>query len=335
MMPRNLARIYIPSSSASQTNLYLRIQPSRRAFHSTPQHRFLDTCFEQTYTLFNGLHTVTGLPWAATLPLAGLGVRLLLVAPLSIASDNIARRRLALQPLRHAWAHHLKGVVFKKHAAAGPKACQRALAQALGRKMREINKRMGTQMWKGFLHLAQIPIFLVVIETIRKMSGVHDGLLGLLAKSLTWTTPGDSSPDGGQELIQDLVVPVVRSFAEEGALWFPNLLVPDPISALPFLLSATILLNIHLQRRQARDVTKWSRRYFNIMTTVGLMVGPLTMQLPAAMHIYWLSTSTFAIGQNLVLHKYFPRGSPVQPCAQSDKRPMLGSAKPMKGVKVA
>jgi mitochondrial inner membrane protein COX18 len=331
-MPRNLVRIYTLPSQNPQTTLCFRVQPSHRTFHAAPQHRFLDTCFEQTYTLLNGVHTDTGLPWAATLPLAGLGVRLLLVAPFSFASDNIARRRLALQPLRHAWGHHLKGVIFKQYAVAGPKACHRALARALGRKSRELDQRMGTQMWKGFLHLAQIPIFLVVIETIRKMSGVHDGLLGLIAKSLTRTYPGDE-PSGGPELIQDLAVPVVRSFAEEGALWFPNLLVPDPISVLPFLLSATILVNIHLQRRQAHGVGKWSRRYFNIMTTVGFMIGPLTMQLPAAMHIYWLSTSTFAIGQNLVLHKYFPRLSPVQPCAESHKRAMLSSTKPMEVVK--
>ncbi len=305
--------------------------PSRRTFHASSQLRFLDTCFEQTYGVLNGLHTLTGLPWAVTLPLAGLGVRILLVSPL-ITAHNVTRRRLALQPLRHAWSYHLKNEVFRKYAASGPKVCQKALVRALAQKSKEIDNRMGTQRWKYLLQLIQFPIFLVVIETIRRISGVYDGLLGLLAKAITKAKPGDETP--GQELIQDSVVPVVQSLAAEGALWFPNLLVPDPISVLPFLLSGTLLFNMYLHRRHKYETNKWGRRYLNAGMFLCLMVGPMTIQLPAAMHVYWLSTSAFAIIQNLIFQKYMPSLPPVKPCIARHKRAMLGPAKAKEESKV-
>lgn len=331
-MSRGLSRICILSSPTSHPSFYEKLQRStRRAFHATSPPRFLDVCCEQTYAILNSLHTLTGLPWAVTLPLAGVGVRILLVGPFSIISHDVTRRRLSLQPLRHAWSHHLRKKIFQKYAALGPKVCHRALSRALVQNSREIDTRMGTQRWKEFIPLAQVPVFLLVIETIRKMSGVHDGLLGLLSKAFTRANSGDEFP--GQELMQDSAVPMVHSLAEEGALWFTNLLVPDPFSVLPLLLSGTILLNIFLQRRQASEPSKWGRRYLNAITALGFMVGPLTLQLPAAMHVYWLSTSTFAIGQTLFLQKYRPRPRPVKPCPERHNREMLGSAKPSEDTK--
>lgn len=333
-MSRGVFRIYTLSSQTSHPSFNRQLQRScRRAFHATSHTRFLDVCFEQTYTILNGLHTLTGLPWALTLPLAGVGVRILLVGPFTIISNDVIRRRLALQPLRHAWVHHLKMEVFTKYATSGPKVCQRALVRALVRKSKEIDTRMGTQRWKEFIPWAQLPIFLLVIETIRKMSGVHDGLLGLLSKAFTSASTGDEIT--GQELLHHSVVPVEHSLAEEGALWFTNLLVPDPFSVLPFLLSGTILLNIFLQRRHIFEPSKWGRRYLNAMTVLGFMVGPLTLQLPAAMHVYWLSSSTFAIGQNLFLQKYRPSRRPVKPCAERYQREMLGSAKSIEKTKIS
>lgn len=329
-MPQGITRIHILSSRTSQSFRRHKLQRSdRRAFHATSPSHFLETCFEFTYTILNGLHTVTGLPWAATLPLAGVGIRILLVGPFSIASQKVAQRRLDSQPLRHAWSHQLKKEVFTKYAASGPIVTQKALSRALSQKSKEIDSRMGTQRWKEYLQLVQLPIFLVVIETIRKMSGVHDGLLGLISKATLSANPGDET-HGHDELIRDTSVPVVQSLAEEGAFWFPNLLVPDPFSALPFILSGTLLINIYLQKRQAHNLGKWGRRYSNAITAICFMVGPLTLQLPAAMHVYWLSTSTFAIGQNLLLQKYMHRVPPVKPCAERPKREMLGAAKPIK-----
>ena len=322
-------RIHTSTSQTLHPGFYHQLhRSSRRAFHATSHPRFLDICCEQTYAILDGLHTLTGLPWALTLPLAGVGVRILLLGPFTIISHDAMRRRLALQPLRHAWTRHVRTDVLTKYAALGPRICQRALGRALVQKSREIDKRMGTQRWKGFIPLAQLPIFLLVIETIRKMSGVPDGLLGLLSKAFTSASTGAEST--GQELLQRSMVPIEHSLAWEGALWFPNLLVPDPISVFPFLLSGTILLNIFLQRRHAVESSKWGRRYLNAMTALGFMIGPLTLQFPAAMHVYWLSSSTFAVAQNLFLQKYKPLRRPVKPCAERYQRTMLGSTTQVK-----
>lgn len=331
-MSRGLSKINILSSRTTRSISHPNFQKSsRRAFHATLQPRFLDTCLGQTYNLLNGLHTITGLPWALTLPLAGLGIRILLVGPLSIMSKNAMRRRRQMLPLLHAWASHLKEDIVTKHAELGPRACHRALLIAIKRKSKEIDKRFGAQKWKGFIPLAQLPIFLLVIETIRKMSGVRDGLLGLLAKAFTGANHQDGSP--GHELMQDSAVPVVTSFADEGAFWFTNLLVPDPFSALPLLLSGTMLLNIFLQWRQGHEIGKWGRRYRNAVTFLAFMVGPMTLQMPAAMHLYWLSSSTFAVGETLLVQYYKPSPRPVKPCPPPHERKMLGGPKSSKDAK--
>lgn len=322
-------------------------KPYRRTIHTTPHPSFLEPCFEQTYHLLAALHQLTGLSWVSTLPLAGAGIRIFVVGPLTLASHITTRRRLALQPLRHAWSHQLKHQVFAQHAASGPAVCQRIWSRALKQKTKEIDARMGTQRWKDFLPWAQVPVFLLVIETIRKMSGVHDGLLGLLAKALRRAAgsaeiiadrnlllAGEGEGGGGGLEEQGLplsidtpsLIPTISSFTSSGALWFPNLLLPDPLSILPFLLSSTLLANIILQRRRSpTQPSKWGRRYLNAMTVLAVLVGPLTLQLPAAMHVYWLSTSTLAIAQNLLLEKYWPRQTPIIPCAARERRAMLGS----------
>ncbi|KAI0535590.1 hypothetical protein GGR58DRAFT_478768 [Xylaria digitata] len=108
------------------------------------------------------------------------------------------------------------------------------------------------------------------------------------------------------------------SLTFEGCLWFPDLTASDPYHILPLALSATLVLNllpksgeqfsdrvrVALGRRpkSARAQTLGGdekvglrERAFAIFH-VGLMgfatlVGPLTLDLPAALHLYWLTSS--------------------------------------------
>ena len=59
--------------------------------------------------------------------------------------------------------------------------------------------------------------------------------LSLALRNMTGFFPGLSPPDE-----------VMASLASEGALWFHNLILPDPYYILPFILAASNLLNIEV-----------------------------------------------------------------------------------------
>lgn len=123
----------------------------RRTFHVTSPTRIWNESFAITHSFITGLHTFTGLPWAATLPLAGFVVRSFMIAPLSYYSEIIGRRRMALQPLQYAWLHFIRRRTLEDHASLGPAKCNRLSIKLFSAKKAELNKRHGTQLWKSFV----------------------------------------------------------------------------------------------------------------------------------------------------------------------------------------
>ncbi|KAI1424839.1 hypothetical protein F5Y12DRAFT_426758 [Xylaria sp. FL1777] len=104
----------------------------------------------------------------------------------------------------------------------------------------------------------------------------------------------------------------------EGCLWFTDLTVSDPYHVLPLALSATLLLNLlpksrheffdrvrvalGRQPKSARAQTlagdakvgfleRLSAMFHICMIGLATLVGPLTFDLPAALHLYWLASS--------------------------------------------
>ncbi|KAK3955509.1 hypothetical protein QBC32DRAFT_333339 [Pseudoneurospora amorphoporcata] len=103
----------------------------------------------------------------------------------------------------------------------------------------------------------------------------------------------------------------------EGCLWFPDLMAADPLHILPFILSFTMFVNV-----MPRNLEGWLRllnpgtdtdwlspsnigeqaSQIKLQKSVGLRmqralllltlaVGPATVNLPAALHLYWIATS--------------------------------------------
>lgn len=319
---------------------------SRRAFHVTSRHHFIDFCLNETYTLITSLHAATGLSWAAALPLTALIVRISLIAPITLYSHSVSQRRLKNRPLLEAWAHVYRKKIKEEHAAKGPKACQKLFVKQFSQKSAEIYKMTGTQRWKSFLPYLQLPVWLTVIETIRRMCGTSGGLLGMIQESLDKSSPQNTPVDDSQSLskssqvetaseiddwkmvqsndsklpediFEASVVPVEPTLSTEGALWFPDLLIPDPHLILPFILSATMFANIAYQERIARKgsltPSAFQRRLGNSFKIVILAVGPLTLAVPSAIHIYWISSSAFALANSVLMNWYSPILQPRKP----------------------
>jgi inner membrane protein COX18 len=132
------------------------------------------------------------------------------------------------------------------------------------------------------------------------MCGKESGLLGMMAARF----------GGDESAVVEMDIPIEQSFATEGALWFPDLLAADPQMVLPFMLSGAILLNLS----NSPGNSLWQRRLKRTLGIVGLAMGPLTLQFPSAMLIYWISSSMLAYMQAAVLDRVMPIKTPVMPC---------------------
>ena len=207
-----------------------------RKFTVTTGRPFLDECLSQTHTLISGIHGMTGLPWAATIPLFTFLVRIFLHLPLSTYCYKLDVKRLELyKESRIAVEDNARPDDREK----SPQERQRIKDKAVNLLWRRMVKQNKVQYWKAYFLYLNMPIWVTIMETIRRMTGTEDGMLSLIAKPLT-------AQQGKQDLepvtIMDELVPIEPSLATEGMLWFDNLMIPDPLSILPFVLSGFVYL---------------------------------------------------------------------------------------------
>ena len=308
-------------SSTATTHLHIvrcgsrtSLQSCRRAFHASPRRLIIEECLSTTHTVITGLHSITGLPWAYTLPLTALLIRLTIIAPIATYGKIISNRRLELNPLLHAWGAIYTRHTYKAHRAKGLAACEKIIRSEITKKGMEVRKRVGLQYWKLLFTYVQLPVFIVAIDTIRAMCGVEQGLLGLFSKS---SSEQDTAATQGaaEKAVNSLFEP---SLATEGALWFPDLLVADPALVLPFALSASLLTTVILQeRRLQREGLPFRQVQIlvgRILKILALIIGPAMLHLPSGMLIYWISSTWLAFGQNWVLDRYLPNKPLVELC---------------------
>jgi mitochondrial inner membrane protein COX18 len=294
------------------SSVFLRLPAAYRSFHASPRAPFLETGVAAAHTLIEGLHASTGLPWVYTLPLAALAIRATCILPISIYARRKIHRQAALAPVVQSWQHVLRKETMRETGYLGPHVTQQKLLWQLRRKRSEIYKRWGCQVWKTMLPLVQLPVWLTAIEAVRAMCGIRTGLLGMILRS----EKNADSPIAGIEK--------EASFATDGALWFPDLLVPDPQMILPFMLTGAVLLNL-TNAHGGPVQSVWQRRLTNSFRVVALALGPLTLQVPAAMLVYWISSSVLAYIQAVILNRAMPMPPAVKPCKPRKPRGVLDS----------
>lgn len=214
------------------------------------------------------------------------------------------------------------------------------------RRMKTTSKRIykawGVQRYKDFVGLGVFPVWLVGIEALRRLCGGPRGLLGTLvfgAKEEVKEGTGEAvAPAASSNSVEAVsVVDVIRdvvpagadpSLATGGCLWFPDLMAADPLHILPFALSAVLVLNIlprsqsgmrrlfGLQDAQMGMVeSKTPERLMRVFLLMAVAIGPATLDLPAAIHLYWLASSTTTLIQTELLSKLMPIPKPtIKPC---------------------
>ncbi|CZR69367.1 related to COX18 Protein required for activity of mitochondrial cytochrome oxidase [Phialocephala subalpina] len=306
LRPRN------PPSFRQQTN---------RSFHASPKPQFLAEAITASHSALQAVHSLSGLPWALSLPLFALVLRTTLVLPISIFQRRAAQKQVQLQPLIQSWNHVLRKETMAEYGNLGPSVVEKALMGKMRKKRSEVYGRWGCGMWRNWVGLLQMPIFLSVMEAIRKMTGSREGILGMFTSSADNLVEGSGGGDDLASAMGEVLrIPVETSLATEGMLWFPDLLVADPQLVLPFVLSGTILWNVFGGTKgQDLALPSWHMRMKRGIGFVGLLIGPIMLHVPSALLVYWISSSSLALLQAMILERVMPIRPPPKACVP--KRP--------------
>ena len=292
----------------SATNNLHPIGYRSRKFHRSRELRssLLDSCCIQAHDALIGLHATTGLPWYLTLPLVAVLVRSTIFVPFAIWSRVNLQRATSVRPLIFAWERILVNRVMKEHSHLGPDACKKLADANKKDKRLELYQTFGIRRWLAFTPLLQLPVFLLTIETVRRMCDGRGGLLSFIAEKL-----GDSSEDTAS-------VPLETTLATEGGLWFPDLLVPDPQFILPATLSVLLYVNVsdygNFVKRSNVTPSRLQVGLSRSFKIVALAMFPLTLKLPAGMLIYWVSSAAYALLTKALLSLTMPLPSVPDPC---------------------
>lgn len=154
------------------------------------------------------------------------------------------------------------------------------------------------------------------------------------AEELGELAASGTSPDTGSNL-QDVLASITQepSLATEGCLWFPSLLEADPYHVLPFALSVVMVLQLLPESMAARrelfglqpvvgdkhaaiqGLSPARRAFQRSLFIVAVAIGPITMDMPSALHLYWLTSASFglAVSKGVKWWKPVPKTS-VRPC---------------------
>lgn len=305
LLLRSRASFARPSNCPSKfPAALLQLPTSFRSFHASSRPQSFDAIIAPAHALFEGLHNFTGLPWAYTIPLAALTIRTLITLPISIHGRRISLKRREITSVLEAWNHHLRKAAIKEKGHLGPVQTNHTFVTTSRQKRLELYRRHGCETWKALAPpLTQLPIFLTAIESLRRMFGMQSGLLGLASASITGQDAADKS-------MTDWFEPTMST---EGALWFPDLTIADPMMLLPFMLSGSMLLNLK-GGRYSEVQTAGQKRIRRIFMTIAVVMGPLCLQMPSGILVYWTSSMLFAFGQALVLDKIMPIKKIIVPC---------------------
>jgi inner membrane protein COX18 len=300
---------------AIRTALYA---PRARQFHASASHNSpLDTA----HSLFLSLHDI-GHTWALAVPLAAITVRLGLLTVLIPARTSM-QRRMQIAPLITGFRSAQRqetGTIIKM----GGMQDLRQHSKEYDSKFEEYKKWLRKDWRAGrfwqFASWVQLPLFLGMAECMRSMLGMHRGILAMISSSIF----GD--PDATPATLDNLEKPVFHaewiepSMTTEGLPWFQDLTVADPTLTLPFMVSGLMFANIYFSggKALASQQKPWQRGLKRGLLGVALLIGPMTLGLPAGILYYWACSSATSFASNMLIDRIWPLQRPVLAC----KRPL-------------
>jgi inner membrane protein COX18 len=327
-----------------------------RHFHIAP---FVESSVQLSEHLITALHTATGTPWFITIPLVGLAVNAVFRLPFFVYSQKIAQRRSELFPLFLAWTAKLRRAVEREPIPSAKKEAEfmRRYTKVTKRIYKKWGlqqwKMHGSILAFPFwlcviesirrLSGGQPGALGTLVFRSRPRSGEPVSTAAASASTSPTAPTGavslsDILPTDGSSILsaQDIAASAIDpTLATGGCLWFPNLLEADPYHVLPFVLSGMLVLNVLPESTAGKlalfgveDKSKntrlaqsrLARSVQRTLLLLALVIGPVTLHLPAAIHLYWISSAGFSGLLQKGIKAYMPVPKPsLRPCTGSER----------------
>ena len=231
--------------------------------------------------LLLNIQSISGLPWWAAIMSTTILFRLLITLPLARHQGVTVARMELVQPMINEIIEALKhNVTIRGKRSGRPvEEIDREFRMSARVHIRDIYKREKCNPLKLYiLPWAQLPLWIVISLALRNISGFF---------------PREGNVDGASLCNPDLVT--------GGLGWITDLSSSDPYYILPFIIGITNYMNIELNSLRKKDPSKWQRaitRLFRMLTIAMVFVAS---HVPSAMSLYWATSSSYGLVQNLLL----------------------------------
>ncbi|KAI9375406.1 60Kd inner membrane protein-domain-containing protein [Aspergillus egyptiacus] len=304
-----------------------------RRFHQTRPAPFINEVLEVSSSFIHGVHSVSHLPWALSLPLTAFIVRMSVALPLQIFTKVQARKDGDLAVILQSWREVYQKKAQKMRTATGGPLLRSQATQWVSKQLQQehqaLRQRWGVYRFWQPVNFLQMPVWIVIMESLRGMSGNDRGLIQYLLSLI------ESSSSRGSNALHLTVEPTL---ATEGALWFPDLLAGDHTGILPAILTLSILANVRTgwkvqtlksmaelpRKEMARSLSFFGLRALIQILALNVGVASYLYELPVALMIYWITSTNVATLQSFLLQKYmFPT-----PSLKPWKQMYIGYARP-------
>lgn len=272
------------------------------------------------------IHADTGLPWYIFIPLSTFTMRTLCTLPIALYQRRGLRKQNELRPIIQATTPVLRAKLaliaqqeqLKIKSSLIPNERAKLTADKIMilsvkekiKRQRKLFKQYGCQTWKLMLLPAvQIPLWVSFSYMFRNITGWSNGF-------------------GTDKSNIDM------SLTTEHFLHLTDLSVNDTYFILPISLGIIALCNAEWNFKTA-DLMKLTTRGkknslrstpFDVIITLSrsslIFLIALATQAPAALVIYWISSNSYSLFQNILMDKFLPlRYSPYERFKRFEKIP--------------
>ncbi|XP_044132925.1 cytochrome c oxidase assembly protein COX18, mitochondrial [Bufo gargarizans] len=228
--------------------------------------------------VLTSIQEVTGLPWWANIMCTTVALRTVVTLPLSIYQMHILGKVEKLQSEIQNLAKELRYevAVYGKQHGWSDKVAKFHFRKNLKRLITELYVRDNCHPFKASLIMwIQIPLWIFVSLALRNFS---------------FNTSGSNA----DELVH-------KQLQNGGALWFPDLTMPDSTWILPVLLGSINLLLVEMFALRTMELSRFQKYLTNIIRGISIIMIPVAASVPSSMALYWVSSSFVGLVHNLFL----------------------------------
>lgn len=256
------------------------------------------------------IHGVTGIPWWLTIVLTTSALRLAVTFPLTVYQHIVLAKFQNLQPEIEKLAVELgrETSAAVKMFDWDQKYAQHMYKRSLKKQITKLIIRDNCHPFKSTIVIwVQLPMWISISCALRNMTAML--------------------PSGDPAALMSFLELTVG-----GALWFPNLTIPDGSFILPVVLGVLNLLVVEIHAlKGVKTRSKFRTGITYLMRGVSVAMIPIAASVPSCMALYWTTSSALGLAQNVLLSYPSARRSLNIPTMSDEASPVQDLLSKIKG----